>query len=84
MLDQAFVVPDAAVPSGYYAAVSPDVDAINVECYVHTRDSLPKEEDEEEDEENEDEDEDSAEHDAPPSGAVGHEGGNNEDTGVAP
>ena len=83
VLDQAFVVPDAAVPSGYYAAVSPDVDAINVECYVHTRDSLPKEEDEE-DEEDEDEDEDSAEHDAPPSGAVGHEGGNNEDTGVAP
>ena len=34
--------------------------------------------------EDEDEDEDSAEHDAPPSGAVGHEGGNNEDTGVAP
>ena len=84
VLDQAFVVPDAAVPSGYYAAVSPDVDAINVECYVHTRDSLPKEEDEEEDEEDEGEDEDSAEHDAPPSGAAGHEGGNNEDTGVAP
>lgn len=41
--DQAFVVPDAAVPSGYYAAVSPDVDAINVECYVHTREDLPKE-----------------------------------------
>lgn len=50
--DQAYVVPDAAVPSGYYAAVSPDVDAINVECYVHTREDLPKDEEEDEEPEN--------------------------------
>ena len=49
VLDQAYVCPDAKVPSGSYAAVSPDVDSINVLCYVHTEDDLPKEEEPEED-----------------------------------
>lgn len=45
--DQSYVCPDAAVPSGMYAAVAPDVDAINVVCYVHSEDDLPKDEEEE-------------------------------------
>ena len=32
---------------GYFAAVSPDVDAISVECYIHDEDDLPVDEDEE-------------------------------------
>ena len=56
VLDQAFVVPNAAIPSGYYGAVSPDVDAINVECYVHTFESIPEEEEEEGPEEEKPED----------------------------
>ena len=41
--DQAYVVPDLTVPTGYYPAVSPDADSINVECYVHTEADLPEE-----------------------------------------
>ena len=48
--DQSYVCPDAAVPSGMYAAVAPDVDAINVLCYVHDADDLPKKEEPEPDE----------------------------------
>ena len=81
VLDQAFVVPDAAVPSGYYAAVSPDVDSINVECYVHTRDSLPKEEDEEDEEDGNADD--GGEEDTPPSGTAAG-GSRNENTGARP
>lgn len=47
--DQAYVAPDAKTPSGMYAAVSPDVDSINVICYIHTEEDLPKEEEEDED-----------------------------------
>ncbi len=39
--DQAYAVPNDSLPAGYYPALSPDVDAINVECYIHTRDDLP-------------------------------------------
>ena len=49
--DQAYAVPNDSVPNGYYPALSPDVDAINVECYIHTRDDLPEPEAPEEDEE---------------------------------
>ena len=49
--DQAYAVPNDSLPAGYYPALSPDVDAINVECYIHTRDDLPEPEVPEEDEE---------------------------------
>ena len=49
--DQAYAVPNDSLPAGYYPALSPDVDAINVECYIHTRDDLPEPEAPEEDEE---------------------------------
>ena len=32
VLDQSYVVPNDSLPAGYYAAVAPDVDAINVPC----------------------------------------------------
>lgn len=69
VLDQAFVVPNAVIPSGYYGAVSPDVDAINVECYVHTFESIPEEEEEEEEEPEEEKPEDTEQEDD--SGASG-------------
>ena len=47
VLDQSYVLPDLAVPSGYYPALSPDADAINIPCYVHTEADLPQNEDEE-------------------------------------
>ena len=47
VLDQSYVLPDLAVPSGYYPALSPDADAINIPCYVHTEADLPQDEDEE-------------------------------------
>ena len=46
--DQAYAILNETLPAGYYAAVSPDVDSINVECYIHDKDDLPKEEEEEE------------------------------------
>ncbi len=42
VLDQAYAMPNDSIPAGYYPALSPDVDAINVECYIHTRDDLPE------------------------------------------
>ena len=45
--DQAYVLSTVTVPAGYFAAVSPDVDAISVECYIHDEDDLPVDEDEE-------------------------------------
>ena len=49
--DQAYAVPNDSLPAGYYPALSPDVDAINVECYTHTRDDLPEPEAPEDEEE---------------------------------
>ena len=49
--DQAYAVPNDSLPAGYYPALSPDVDAINVECYIHTRDDLPEPEAPEDDDE---------------------------------
>jgi hypothetical protein len=40
--DQGYVVPGAVIPNGYYEAVSPDVDSINVPCYIHSEADLPK------------------------------------------
>ena len=50
VLDQAYAILSDALPAGYYAAVSPDVDAINVECYIHSEDDLPEPEPEEDEE----------------------------------
>lgn len=50
VLDQAYAILTGELPAGYYAAVSPDVDSINVECYVHNEDDLPEPEPEEDDE----------------------------------
>lgn len=47
VLDQAYAILTKDVPDGYYQALSPDVDSINVVCYVHNEDDLPKEENEE-------------------------------------
>lgn len=49
--DQAYAMPNDSLPAGYYPALSPDVDAINVECYIHTRDDLPEPEVPEDEEE---------------------------------
>ena len=48
VLDQAYAILKGDLPAGYYAAVSPDVDSINVECYVHDEEDLPEPEPEEE------------------------------------
>lgn len=49
--DQAYAMPNDSLPAGYYPALSPDVDAINVVCYIHTRDDLPEPEVPEDEEE---------------------------------
>ena len=49
-IDQAYAILSDTLPAGYYAAVSPDVDAINVECYIHSEDDLPEPEPEEDEE----------------------------------
>ena len=46
--DQAFAIPNDDLPEGYFDAVSPDVDAMSVPCYVHNEDNLPKKEEENE------------------------------------
>ena len=42
VLDQAYAILTGNLPAGDYAAVSPDVDSINVECYIHSEDDLPE------------------------------------------
>ena len=54
VLDQAYAILTGDLPAGYYAAVSPDVDSINVECYIHSEDDLPEPEPEEDSEEDTD------------------------------
>ncbi len=49
--DQAYVWPSQPIPAGYHTGVSPEVDSISVECYIHSEEDLPKEEEEEEEEE---------------------------------
>ena len=43
VLDQAYVIAGEELPAGYFAAVSPDVDAMNISCYVHSESNVPKE-----------------------------------------
>ena len=51
--DQPYVYSSRPLPVGLYEPVSPVVDAINLECYIHSEDDLPKEEEEEENEDEE-------------------------------
>lgn len=46
--DQQYVVSNTPLKPGLFKPVSTVVDAMNLECYVHSEDDLPKEEDEEE------------------------------------
>ena len=52
--DQAYVHSSKGLEVGLYEAVSPEVDSISLECYIHSQDDLPKEPDEDEDENEED------------------------------
>lgn len=46
--DQGYVDPSTPLEVGNYQAVAPDVDSINLECYIHSEDDIPKEEEEDE------------------------------------
>ena len=48
VLDQPYIHSSAIVPPGSYEAASPEVDPINLECYIHSEEDIPKEEEEEE------------------------------------
>ena len=54
VMDQAYAILSDDLPAGYYAAVSPDVDSINVECYVHSEDDIPEPEPDPEEEDDTD------------------------------
>ena len=45
--DQPYVLSSASVPPGYFEAISPVVDPLNLECYVHSMEDVPEEEEEE-------------------------------------
>lgn len=49
--DQGYVDPSTPLEVGNYQAVAPDVDSINLECYIHSEDDIPKEEEEDENDE---------------------------------
>lgn len=44
--DQSYVHSSTAVKPGYFEAVSPEVDPLNLECYVHSEEDVPKKEEE--------------------------------------
>ena len=48
VMDQPYVYSSSAVAPGYHEAASPEVDPINLECYIHSEEDLPKEEEEDE------------------------------------
>ena len=50
VMDQPYVVSDQPLKAGLFQPVSPVVDAMNMECYIHSESDLPKEEEEDEDE----------------------------------
>ncbi len=56
--DQPYVYSTANVPPGYFEAISPDVDPLNLECYDHSMEDVPQEEEEETDRPQDEEDED--------------------------
>lgn len=45
--DQGYVDTSTPLKAGLYQPVSPDVDSINLECYIHSEDDIPKEEEDE-------------------------------------
>lgn len=49
--DQQYVVSDTPLRAGLFTPQSPEVDAINLECYIHSENDLPREEEEEEEDE---------------------------------
>lgn len=49
--DQQYVVSDTPLRAGLFTPLSPEVDAINLECYIHSENDVPKEEEEDEEEE---------------------------------
>ena len=48
VLDQEYVYSTREVPGGFFAPAAAQVDTINLSCYVHSEEDLPKEEEEEE------------------------------------
>ncbi|MCQ2420775.1 MAG: hypothetical protein MJ118_06540, partial [Clostridia bacterium] len=42
VLDQAYAISAAVLPEGYYPALSPSIDSVNVECYVHSSNDIKK------------------------------------------
>ena len=49
--DQQYVVADRSLAAGLFTPVATVVDAMNLKCYIHSEEDLPKEEEEEETEE---------------------------------
>lgn len=47
--DQQYVVCDQELPAGLFQPVATVVDAMNLECYIHSEDDLPKDDEEEND-----------------------------------
>ncbi len=56
--DQPYVYSASSVPPGYFEAISPVVDPLNLECYVHSMEDVPEEEEEEDKKPDEEEEED--------------------------
>ncbi|MBP3633547.1 MAG: PBP1A family penicillin-binding protein [Oscillospiraceae bacterium] len=52
--DQEYVVCDTPLKAGLFTPVAVEVDAQNLECYIHSKDDLPKENDEDEEEKDDD------------------------------
>ena len=46
--DQQYVVSSRALDAGLFTPVATVVDAMNLECYIHSEEDLPKEEEEKE------------------------------------
>lgn len=44
--DQGYVVPTRDIKIGYYEAAAPKVDSVSLECYVHSEEDLPQDEEE--------------------------------------
>lgn len=52
VLDQSWVHSSAIVPPGSYEADAPEVDPLSLECYIHSEEDVPKDDEDDEDEEN--------------------------------
>ena len=56
--DQPYVYSKTSVPPGYFDGISPVVDPLNLECYVHSQEDVPEEEEDESKPEVEEEEDD--------------------------